>query len=260
MAQETFSFFIDNAPAATLPLAGLIPIVQADGKTHAFDASLVGSVTAVVVKIFTVNGTYTPTAGMVYCIVEAVGGGSGGSSDGTSGSATGIFEGGGGGAGEYARSVFTAATIGVSKAVVIGAFGAGGAAGGNNGGAGGTNTTLGGTLLIAVAGSPAGFGGLGGNGGHGGTGQLLVQGGSGGTGRIGTIATISAITPLGGESHFGLPGTATGVLAGANNGADANAEGYGAGGNGAAVNGSTGTAKGGAGRPGVMIITEFIHG
>jgi hypothetical protein len=255
---ETFSYFVDNAPAASLPLAGNIPIVQADGKTHQFPASAISGAISIVVRVFTSTGTYTPTAGMIYCIAEGVGGGGGGCSGGTSGSASGIFEGGGGGGGEYARKILSATQIGASQAVIIGALGTGGASGGNNGGNNGGNTSLG-SLLVAIGGNGAAFSGTGGNGGHGGTGDVLIQGDSGGTGRIASIDTISAVTPLGGASKFGTPGTATGVLAGANNGANANAEGYGAGGNGAAVNGSASSAAGGNGRPGILIITEFIE-
>jgi hypothetical protein len=45
-------------------------------------------------QIFTASGTYTPSAGMIYCIIECVGGGAGGG--GGAGSATSVLQGGGG--------------------------------------------------------------------------------------------------------------------------------------------------------------------
>src|SRR4029077_5175117 len=68
----------------------------------------------IVRQVFTSSGTYTPTAGMIYCDIECVGGGGGGGSVPTTAAAN-IAMAGSGGAGEYARGIFSAATIGVSK-------------------------------------------------------------------------------------------------------------------------------------------------
>src|SRR6266704_5700871 len=93
-------------------------------------------ISKIVVQKFTSSGTYTPTAGMTYCIIEALGGGSGGGGcDGRGGTANGVS--GGGGAGGRSIKFSTAAIIGASQTVTIGAAGTGGAAGANNGGAGG---------------------------------------------------------------------------------------------------------------------------
>ena len=71
------------------------------------------------------SGTYTPTTGMKYCWVRMVGGGGAGGGELP---ATGkmLASGGGGGSGEYAEGVYTAATIGGSQTVTIGAGGSGG--------------------------------------------------------------------------------------------------------------------------------------
>src|SRR5262249_43216748 len=99
----------------------------------------------IVTKItrFTANGTYTPTAGMLYVIFECLGGGGGGG--GVVGSATASRGGGGGGSGSYSRVAVSAAQVtgdGGTEAITIGPGGNGGAAGANNGSAG-TDTSVG---------------------------------------------------------------------------------------------------------------------
>src|SRR6266516_2600538 len=90
----------------------------------------------VVIQKFTSNGTYTPTAGMKFCIVEAVGGGGGGG--GCASAAVNIGAGGGGGgAGGYSLVRLTAAQVGVSQTVTMGTAGSAGTSGNNAGGNGG---------------------------------------------------------------------------------------------------------------------------
>jgi len=102
---------------------------------------------SIVSQTFTASGTYTPTSGMTFCIVEAVGGGAGGG--GVVCDAAYALWAGGGGAGGYSRKVTTAALVGASQVVTIGAGGAGGAFGaGSNGG----DTSLG-SICIAKGGS-----------------------------------------------------------------------------------------------------------
>src|SRR5258706_1789348 len=98
--------------------------------------TLTGAVTTNVTKqVFTSSGTYTPTSGMLHCIIECIGGGGGGA--GTSSVPGSAGAGGGGGSGGYSRSYKTAAQIGASQTVTIGTGGTGGAAGDNNGISGG---------------------------------------------------------------------------------------------------------------------------
>src|SRR5579872_4646207 len=72
--------------------------IKADGSqnfSHASAADLAGGAAATVkVQKFTSGGTYTPSTGLLYCIIECVGGGGGGGA--AAGTAGSIFDGGGG--------------------------------------------------------------------------------------------------------------------------------------------------------------------
>lgn len=210
------------------------------------------------IQVFTATGTYTPSAGMHHCIVEAVGaGGGGGGAKAASGAGSG---GGGGGAGSYSRSVFTAAQIGASKAVTIGAAGAAGTSAPGVGGNGGDTILAG--LLTAKGGTGGAVGttsaaGAPGAGGIAGTGDITAVGTGGGHGFSAAIATVNPFSGAGGSSHFGGGGASrvvnnTGLSAGAAGGN------YGAGGGGGCeFNQATGAA-GGAGSAGYLVVTEFI--
>lgn len=205
-----------------------------------------------VIKI-TSSGTYTPTPGMraAFVQVQAGGGGGGGSTGAGAGSAAGS----GGSGGGYSEGYFLAAEIGGSQAVTIGSGGAGGANGSSNGTAGTASSF--GTLLTATGGS---FGGSTGNS------TLIVRGappdgaggGSGTTqngqnGSIGTIfgTTSTAVAGSGGSSRLGLGGV------GRNEGSNGFAgQGFGAGGAGAAS--AAANQVGGAGAPGIVIVTEYF--
>lgn len=215
-----------------------------------------GAINKITQQIFTSSTTYTPTTGMVYCIIEVVGGGggSGGAAAGASGTAAG--EGGAGGG--YSKGVFSAATIGSSQTVTIGAGGSGGSNTGGNGTAGGT-TSVG--LLIQATGGGYGEGGsnqtsgitfvVGGNsiGGVGSGGSLNVNGNPGGAGIAYGAANATGIGGYGGASVYGGGGAIS------NSGAGGNGTNYGGGASGA-LTGSTPRA-GGTGAPGVVYITEF---
>lgn len=221
--------------------------------THVFTPAVVvpTALGSVVQQVFTASGTYTPTANMAYCIIECVGGGGGGG-----GAAGGAFAGcaGGGGAGAYSRSRKTAAQVGASQTVTIGAAGTAGTAGNNAGGNGG-NTSVG-SLVTAN-------GGVGGNG-SASAGHIINSGGTGGTAGTGDVANggspgcygiaedAGGAGGNGGSSYFGGAGYGSvgSPLAG---GA---ATGYGSGGAGAHAN--AGNLAGGAGKVGIVIVTEFI--
>lgn len=214
-------------------------------------------------QVFTASGTYTPSTGMLYCVVEAVdGGGGGGGVKGTTGSAN-IGAGGFGGA--YGASVFTATQIGASKAVTIGTGGTAGSTAGGNGGTGGA-TSLG-TLLVGNT-AP------------------------GGAGSTGTAATMGVAQPAssgffvtstfsypqrsyengfannsggavfigskGGSSYWG-DGGFPGIYSGSSTFSSAGLNGslYGGGGGGAVSNNTATGSAGGAGSAGAMIITEY---
>lgn len=212
-------------------------------------------ITTVNSVLFTTNGTYTPTAGMKYCVIEVIGGGGGGG--GVTSAAGHSAAAGGGGGGGYSKSIFSKAAIGVSQAVTIGSGGFGAAPGANNGG-NGTSTTVG--ALIEADGGHGGFGtvastnvisyGIFGAGGGGGTGQVFVDGRNG---FIGTAYGPSqiGISGSGGDSFYGTGGEQLINLPGANG------FNYGGGGGGGS-SGNTGDAGGGAGTNGCVIITEYI--
>lgn len=224
-------------------------------------------ISTIVIQTFTNSGTYTPTSGMKYCIVEVVGGGGGGGGTTTTGAGE-VSAGGGGGGGGYARGVLSAATIGVSKAVTVGAGGTAGTAAGGTGGTGGTSSL---TTLVTATGGNGGAGGAaysnfiqatgGGNGGSGGgTNSSLNIDGSWGTDPFGFVgATYSYSTSgNGGASFFG--GATRGTTQGGTGTSNAAIAGkaYGGGGSGSGIGSSSTGVVGGAGGAGVVIITEFI--
>lgn len=235
---------------------GSMYVTQVDGAGNVVPAVTQG-VVSVKRQPFLVSGTYTPAAGMLYCIIECVGGGGGGA--GCAASPVGTSGGGGGGSGGYSRTIATAAQIGASKTVTIAGAGVGGAAGANNGTAGGDTSV--GTLCVAKGGSPGtqlgttllGQGGLGG---IAGTGDLTATGNPGLCSNGATIATINGIGGLGGNSIFGGAPIQT-VTSGSGTSGSSAGNNTGAGGNGGSCNGSASTAAGGNGGTGIVFITEF---
>jgi hypothetical protein len=209
----------------------------------------------ILIQRFITSGTYTPTANLIYAIIECLGGGAGGG--GVAAAIASITQGGGGGgAGSYSRAVKTAAQIGASQVVTIGIGGPGGAAGQNNGSPGGDTSV--GVLVV-------GKGALGGTGGA--AGSNVAPGGLGGIQGIGDVTGTGAnglttcgfaggnpaIAGAGAASPFGGGGFAPNAF----NGAGTPATGFGAGGSGA-ISSNVGTANaGGAGSPGLVIITEY---
>jgi len=213
-------------------------------------------ITAVKRQVFTASGTYTPSAGMLYCVIECVGGGGGGGS--AAGTSAQSYGGGGGGSGSCSRLVAMAATIGASQIVTIGAGGNGGAAGSNNGSAG--NDTSVGSLCIGKGGSPGNYGssaqvGSAGAGGVAGTGDLAAVGGPGLPGLFSNSSNIVLASGAGGSSAFG--GGARGVYVAGAATAGNNGGAYGGGGSGAQAHNTTGNAAGGNGAAGVVVVTEY---
>lgn len=211
------------------------------------------------------SGNYTRSTGCVYAIVEIVGAGGGGGGVTTTASANAGAAGGGGG--NYIKSLLTAAQLGATVAVTIGAAGSAGSTAGAVGGTGG-NTTF-----AATAGTLSATGGGGGGGQNlttGGTAQAAFAGpgGAAGTsfginicnvpgnaGFIGLNTGVSVITASGrgGDSPFGSGGISQ-VTAGTAGNAGT---GFGSGGSGGLLSG-TGSFTGGAGTTGYFVITEFL--
>lgn len=204
------------------------------------------------VQTFASSGTYTPTSGMIYCIVECVGAGGGG------GGVHLGWAGGGGGGGSYVRGFYTASSIGSSQTVTIGAVGSAGSTSGGDGGTGGS--TLFGSLITAVGGSGGGGGNastmtnIGGAGGTGSSGGSFQTSGTPGGYSVTTGST--ATSGSGGSSFFG--GGAINVFQTISGGtAGNNGTSYGGGGSGAAITASSSPA-GGTGAKGFIVVTEFI--
>lgn len=203
-----------------------------------------GGVAIINIQTFMASGTYTPTAGMLYCKVTATGGGGGGGASST----TSGRSGGGGGAGATVIKTFAAATIGASKAVTIGGGGAGGTTGN---GSDGSDTTLG-ALLTAAHGS----GGVGSSaknnaGGAGGTasgGDVNINGANGTRGIEDGVTTwgkgAASYWGDGGSYHYGATALSATVP--------------GAGGGGGVSNDTTSRA-GGAGADGIVVIEEYCE-
>lgn len=221
--------------------------------TTAFVQAATGKV---YVQVFTGSGTYTPHAGMVNCIIECLGGGGGGGGTASSNASVGAG-GGGGGAGGYSRKLATAADIGASKVVTIGAAGAAGSSGNNAGGSGGDTSV--GVLCVGKgasggAGSPAAGSAAGGAGGVAGTGDVTATGANGLT--AAAFFSTFGVSGAGASSPYGSGGV--GVI-NASSVAGSAASGYGSGGSGGQSYNGGGAAAGGAGTAGLVIITEFCN-
>jgi hypothetical protein len=209
---------------------------------------------------FTANGTYTPVANIVCAVIECVGGGGAGGAA-ASVQGNGMTGGGGGGAGGYSRKIASAASIGASQTVTIGAGGTGGGGTGGNG----TATSLG-TLCIANGGSggiysqnvvAGGFNsiGQGGAGGTAGTGDIAAPGAPGTNGTCEDNDRVAmAWGGTGGSTMYGAGGVGVTTFNSALNGYAGS--GYGAGGGGGSAS-STGSSAGGNGTGGIVVVTEF---
>lgn len=257
VGEKTATQLTADINAFTSSLKGVAPasgggttnFLRADGTWTAPAAGGGGGLLAQ--RVFTASGTYTPTAGMVNCIIECIGGGGGGGGAGFVSSAA-MYAGGGGGSGGYSRSYKTAAQIGASQTITIGA---GGTAATNAAGGNGGDTSVS-TLVIAKGGGGAvlansGSVGLGGVGGVVGTGDLAAAGAPGGNGLYNAAGqTITCGSGHGGSSFFGGGAPA---VAGNNNGVAASA--FGSGGSGGAA--QSANVAGGVGSAGVVIITEY---
>lgn len=231
---------------------------------NAFVSILSNNVQSVIVRVFTGSGTYTPTANMLYCIVECVGGGgAGGGSNSINPSGSSIS--GGGGSGEYAIQSFSAATIGASQTYIAGPGGTGIAgATGNTGFASqlgiapliSSGGGQGGIISTVSAGGTCSQGGAGGSGGSGG--GFRVPGSPGFPGlHIGEDEC--AMPGTGAACIYGAGGLSpTQVVAAGTSVAGNNATGFGGGGSGGASSGGGAATAGGNGSNGIIIITEFI--
>lgn len=208
---------------------------------------------SVALQVFVASGTYTPTTGMLLSLEGTIGSGAGGGGVANTGAGA-AAGGGGGGGGSLSLALKTAAQVGASQVVTIGASAAGGSAGSNNGTAG--NDTSIGTLCIGKGGSlgTGGPGAAGGAGGVAGTGDITLVGNSGDGGGNQSIVTVSIPRGCGGPGPWGGKPLAGSVAANTNGAAGAN---YGAGGCGGVSWNAGGAASGGAGAQGLAFVLDF---
>jgi hypothetical protein len=204
-----------------------------------------------ITQVFTANGTYIPSPGLVTAHVECFGGGGPGGQ--FTGNATSARSGAAGGSGAYARKTLDASLVAGGVVVTIGAGGT--IAGGTNGG-----STSFGALCIATGGLPGNAYSYGGQGGllAGMVGDVTFAGAAGGNGSSQVVTT----------SQDFLSGAHGGVMWGGNyNGYNADVgqttvgmpgdPNSGAGGGGGASNQATAACLGGDGGSGICIVTEY---
>ncbi len=210
--------------------------------------------------------TYTPSTGITSVLVEVIG--AGGGSGGAISAANGYCNAtGGAGAGAYAKSFYTAATIGASQTVIVGSGGLLAVAGAL-GGTGGTSSFgalitctggVGSQLASATAvGQPGGVGGTatGGN-------IVNVTGQSGNISSVFTQSTQSfASSGMGGSTMYGAGGSSVAnsnlVLAVGVAGNPGIGYGGGASGSASAADSMGVNPDGAAGFGGLVLVTEFI--
>jgi hypothetical protein len=203
-------------------------------------------------------GTYTPATGMKFVKAQVLGGG--GAGGGAGGAAVSNASlGAPGSSGAYGVGVFTSTDIGASKTVTVGA---GGVAASNTAGTvGGTSSV--GSLITAPGGSGGGL--L--------TNQVPpAVNGNGAGSSVATGANLLAVGGAAGPASFASSAVANGMLAGsggssffgpgpsgpAGNNAGVAATNYGTGGSGCVLNQAGGSAAGGAGAAGVVVIEEYV--
>ncbi|MDM5178523.1 hypothetical protein PO883_15095 [Massilia sp. DJPM01] len=203
-------------------------------------------------------GTYTPAVGMIFIKAQVQGGG--GAAGGAGGAAAGnVSVGAPGSAGAYGVNLLNVADIGASKIVTVGA---GGVAASNTAGAIGGSSSIG-ALLIAPGGPgggllnnqvpPAVNGNSAASSVPTGANLLSVVGTAGAATLASSASTGGMLGGSGGSSPLGpgpsgAPGNSAGV----------NAVNFGTGGSGVALNQAGGTAAGGNGAAGLVVIEEYI--
>lgn len=208
------------------------------------------------IHVYTSNTTWVKPPGLKYVVVEVVAGGGGGG--GASLGSTTSGGGGGGGGGGYCRKIISASSLNISESIVIGIGGLAGSPG-NDGTSGGASNF--GSYCSATGGTygegtnSAGFSGSGGSGGIGGGGDLNCKGQGGSAGNGGGGSSVVKQSGAGGSSVLGGGGESFSddgfSISGTNGGQ------YGGGGSGGYDHPSGAAVPGGAGAPGVVIVTEY---
>lgn len=213
------------------------------------------------VDYFTSDDTWTKPVGARYIQIECqAGGGGGGGAAVTGAGQSSVGAGGGGGA--YSRRILTANTVGATEAVWVGGGGAGGSGGSTGSQGGGTSFAGwvsadggdgGGSTGAAASGTGGTFGG------NGSVTTALADFTSGGSGgqsawRDGNRCVAGA----GGSSHLGGGGAGQ-HTSGSQSIAGKAGRIYGGGGSGALASDGGAANTGGAGAPGIVIVTTYFN-
>lgn len=255
---------VTNPKLAAMVAAGLKGATAAGAVvdlTPSQVAVLLGAVTKInPVRITTIGAsTYTPSANLLFAKVTALGGGGGAGASSSGGGQIDVL--GGAGAGGEAVSWLTAAAIGASQSVSVGAAGTAGVAGTVTAGGTGGTTTFGAFLT-----ANGGFGSQrGGNVAT--TASTAAPGATGGTATGGNVSNTQglpglagaylqgiAMTGLGGATKYGSPGI--GLVTGGGGVPNAGT-GFGSGSSGGGSAGAV-NVNGGAGQPGIIIVEEYL--
>ena len=243
----------DGFFARILTVAGVTPngVIDTGSASQLYDALLSAMPGRLLgaPKVFTSNGTYTPTSGTKAILVEVLGaGGGGGGASAANTSSIGLGTGGAGGA--YAKSFLT--TVPASQAVTVGAGGASGTAGGASsfgsinapgGNAGSNNFASINTGTVIQQRGAISLVATGGN-------MINSPGGSGGDAFWTNFG--NSLSGVGGNSQFSQGPRRIGGSTGT--GIDGT---LGAGGSGANATGTTSVVNGGTGGNGIVIVWEF---
>lgn len=203
------------------------------------------------VRYLTTSGTYTPTPGTSFIIVEVQGaGGAGGGAPATSAGSYSV--GAGGASGGYARKTITSGFSSVVYTVGTGGAGVVGASGGSGGSSsfGAFVSATGGIGGNTAGPSGSNFLAQSGNGGNGTGGDINISGTTGFAG-IALFTSSFVLAGFGGSSVLGHGGFGSaGTIGGAGTG-------YGAGGGGSSLLASGSALAGGAGSPGIVVVWEY---
>lgn len=207
----------------------------------------------------TSSGTHTFTPGCRAFEIEVLGagGGAGGTNQASGAGA-------GGGAGGYAKGFYPRPASLVSGTVIIGAAGAAGGIDGSSGGAGGASSWADGVRTLTGAGGGGGTGDTTGTsfkqpgaGGAGTGGLINITGGTGGWAAPGFSAGAACWNGGGGApAAYGAADGGFVLNAGFTNGLAG--KGFGAGGQGPNRSNPGVTGAGGAGAPGLVVVTEYF--
>lgn len=226
---------------------GAQQIAAATQSNHAAQLGQVNPGRLLNVQVFSGNGTYTPTSGMTKCIVDIVGGGGG--TGGSPATGSGQFSGSAGSSsGSYARVQFTAAQIGASQAVTVGAGGTAGGSGTSTGGTGGTSS-LG--SLVSCPGGP-------GSSSYGPTGSTFNVAASPALAANPTVSTGTTIAvSRGTQGGPAIGGVGGGVIAGAAGISPMVPGGVGTGATGTAAASNISAQSGFSGTAGALVIYEY---